>query len=73
MKNLLIVDHASGEFYMVDTQPGEIMKTSMDKGGVAANDSKISVKLKDKGGGQMTEEVQQQLQDMMKKMQQPQQ
>jgi hypothetical protein len=51
MPSYVIIDHASGEFNMVDTERGEIMKTSMGKGGVVANDSKISVKLKDKGGG----------------------
>lgn len=51
MPGYVIIDHASGEFNMVDTERGEIMKTSMGKGGVVANDSKISVKLKDKGGG----------------------
>jgi hypothetical protein len=51
MPGYVIIDHASGDFYMVDTQRGEIMKTSMGKGGVVANDSKISVKLKDKGDG----------------------
>jgi len=51
MPGYVIIDHASGDFYMVDPQRGEIMKTSMGKGGVAANDSKITVKLKDKGGG----------------------
>ena len=51
MPGYVIIDHASGDFYMVDPQRGEIMKTSMGKGGVAANHSKITVKLKDKGGG----------------------
>lgn len=51
MPGYVIIDHASGDFYMVDPQRGEIMKTSVGKGGVAANDSKISVKLNDKGGG----------------------
>ena len=52
MPGYVIIDHASGEFNMVDTERGEIMRTRIDKGGVAVNDSKISVKLKDKGGGQ---------------------
>jgi len=52
MPGYVIIDHASGEFNMVDTERGEIMRTRIDKGGVAANDSKISVSLKDKGGGQ---------------------
>jgi len=52
MPGYVIIDHESGEFNMVDTERGEIMRTRIDKGGVAANDSKISVKLKDKGGGQ---------------------
>lgn len=51
MQGYVIIDHESGEFNMVDTERGEIMRTRIDKGGVAANDSKISVKLKDKGGG----------------------
>ncbi len=52
MPGYVIIDHASGEFNMVDTERGEIMRTRIEKGGVAANDSKISVKLKDKGDGQ---------------------
>jgi len=51
MPGYVIIDHASGDFYMVDTKRGEIMRSSIGKGGVAVNDSKISVKLKDKGGG----------------------
>jgi len=52
MPGYVVIDHASGEFNMIDTERGEIMRTRIDKGGLAANDSKVSVKLKDKGGGQ---------------------
>ena len=52
MPGYVIIDHASGDFYMVDTKRAEIMRSSIGKGSVAVNDSKISINLKDKGGGQ---------------------
>lgn len=52
MPGYVIIDHASGDFYMVDTKRGEIMRSGIGKGGVAGSASKISIKLKDKGGGQ---------------------
>jgi hypothetical protein len=52
MPGYVIIDYASGDFYMVDTERGEIMRTSVGKGGVAVNESKISINLKDKGDGQ---------------------
>ncbi len=52
MPGYVIIDHASGDFYMVDTKRGEIMRSGIGKGGVAVNASKISINLKDKGGGQ---------------------
>ncbi len=52
MPGYVIIDYASGDFYMVDTERGEIMRTSVGKGGAGVNESKISVTLKDKGGGQ---------------------
>ena len=52
MPGYVIIDYAGDDFYMVDTKRGEIMRTSIGKGGVSVNDSKISISLKDKGGGQ---------------------
>ena len=52
MPGYVIIDHASGDFYMVDTGRGEIMRSGIGKGDVAVNPSKISINLKDKGDGQ---------------------
>jgi len=52
MPGYIIVDHTTGDFYMVDTERGEIIRTSIGQEGAGANESKISISLKDKGGGQ---------------------
>jgi hypothetical protein len=52
ISGFIIIDYASGEFFMVDSKRNEIMKTSLgqiDTGGGAAS---LSVSLKDKGDGQ---------------------
>lgn len=48
----IIIDFASGEFFMVDSSRNEIMKTSVGQIDTAGGAASLSVSLKDKGGGQ---------------------
>jgi len=48
----IIIDFASGEFFMVDLKRNEIMKTSLGQVDAANAGTALSVSLKDKGGGQ---------------------
>ena len=48
----IIIDYASGEFFMVDSKRNEIMKTSLGQVDATNGDAALSVSLKDKGGGQ---------------------
>jgi hypothetical protein len=52
MPGYAIVDHAGGEFLMVDSARREIMVTTLGDRGVMVGGEAISVKLEDQGGGQ---------------------
>lgn len=52
MPGYIIIDHQSGEFFMVDSKRKEIMRTVIDGGSVAEGGTTVSISLKDKGGGQ---------------------
>ena len=52
MQGFIIIDYASGEFFMVDSKRNEIMKTSLGQVDAANGAAPLSVSLKDKGGGQ---------------------
>lgn len=51
MPGYVIINSATGEFFMVDPKRNEIMKTEIGNGGVAVGSSPVSVSLKDRGGG----------------------
>lgn len=52
MPGHVIIDYQSGEFFMVDPQRKEIMRTLLPKGGVSVGSAAVSVRLEDRGGGQ---------------------
>lgn len=47
----ILMDHVNGDFYMIDDERNEIMKTSIDQDGGTAGNTGVSVSLKDLGGG----------------------
>ena len=51
MPGHVLVNHLSGEFFMIDTERNEVMKTSVGQGGVTAGAEGVSVNLEDLGGG----------------------
>lgn len=52
MQGFIIIDYASGEFFMVDLQRNQIMKTGLDRIGGSDDLASPSIGLSDKGGGQ---------------------
>jgi hypothetical protein len=52
ISGFIIIDYASGEFFMVDSKRNEIMKTSLGQIDAAKGAASLSVSLKNKGGGQ---------------------
>lgn len=52
VSGFIIIDYASGEFFMVDSKRGEIMRTSLGEVDVGDEIATLEVSLKDKGGGQ---------------------
>ena len=52
MPGHVIIDHQSGEFFMVDPERKEIMRAVIDSGGVTDGSPALDVALKDKGSGQ---------------------
>lgn len=52
MEGFIIVDFSSGEFFMVDLNRNEVMRTSLDQVDASNSAAPISISLKDKGGGQ---------------------
>lgn len=52
MEGFIIVDFSSGEFFMVDLNRNEVMRTSLDQVVASNSVAPISISLKDKGGGQ---------------------
>lgn len=52
MDGFIVIDYASGEFFMVDLKRNEIMKTSLGQIDTTTGAAPLSVGLKDKGGGQ---------------------
>ena len=52
MPGHVIIDHQSGEFFMVDPKRKEIMRTVIGSGGVTDGSPALDIALKDKGDGQ---------------------
>lgn len=48
----IIIDYASGEFFMVDLKRNQIIKISLGRVNVANDTATLNVSLKDEGGGQ---------------------
>ena len=51
MPGRVLMDHVNGDFYLIDEERNEIMKTSIGQDGVTAGNVGVSVNLKDLGGG----------------------
>jgi hypothetical protein len=52
IEGFIIINFASGEFFMVDSKRNEVMRTRLDQVDTSNSVAPIGISLKDKGGGQ---------------------
>ena len=52
IEGFIIINFSSGEFFMVDSNRNEVMRTSLDQVDASNSVAPVSISFKDKGSGQ---------------------